>query len=142
VLAVLVATSGWSLLQWYTGADKDDWRAAVASVAAQAQPGDGIVLTRDHREPFGYYWSRTADPDVLEPVSPARPWDSAIPAAEDRSVITDPRAAIADHERLWVVYIDPEGLPESLAAPLDAAYGEPHREQVTRVTILRYARNP
>lgn len=142
VLAVLVATSGWSLLQWYTGTDKDDWRAAVASVSAQVRPGDGIILTRDHREPFGHYWARTSNPDVLDPVAPARPWDSAIPAVEDRAVIADPSAAIAAHDRLWVVYLDPEGLPESLAGPLATAYGEPHREQVTRITILRYARNP
>jgi hypothetical protein len=139
IVTVLVATSGWSLYRWYTGDDKDDWRTAVASVAAQARPGDGVVLTRDHREPFGYYWARTPDPDVLEPVSPARDWDSPIPAREDRSVIDDPSAAIASHDRLWVVYIDPEGLPESLAGPLAAAYGEPLREQVTRVTVLLYA---
>ncbi|WP_220188184.1 hypothetical protein, partial [Pseudonocardia pini] len=140
IVAVLVATSGWSLYRWYTGDDKDDWRAAVASVAAQVRPGDGIVLTRDHREPFGYYWAQTPDPDVLEPVSPARGWDSPIPAREDRSVVEDPTAAIATHDRLWVVYIDPEGLPATLAGPLAAAYGEPHREQVTRVTVLRYDR--
>jgi mannosyltransferase len=142
VLAVLLATSSWSLLQWYTGTDKDDWRAAVATVSAQVRPGDGIITTRDHREPFGYYWTRTANPAALEPVSPARPWGSAIPAAEDRSAIADPAEAIATHDRLWVVLIDPEGLPESLERPLAAAYGEPHREQVTRVTILRYERNP
>jgi mannosyltransferase len=140
VVAVLVGTSLWSSCGWYTGNDKDDWRTAVATVAAQARPGDGIILTRDHREPFGYYQRQTANPDALEPVSPARPWHSPIPAVEDHAAERDPSAAIASHTRLWVVYIDPEGLPEHLSRALASAYGEPHREQVTRVTLLLYAR--
>ncbi|GAA1841518.1 hypothetical protein GCM10009836_21130 [Pseudonocardia ailaonensis] len=140
VAAALVGTSVVSLLGWYSGGDKDDWRAAVASVAAQARPGDGIILTRDHREPFAYYWEQTANPAVLEPVSPARPWGSPIPATNAQPDVADPSAAIAGHSRLWVLYIEPEGLPESLSRPLDAAYGAPQRELVTRVAVLLYSR--
>jgi hypothetical protein len=99
----------------------DDWHAAAALVASGAEPGDGVVFARDfHRTPFEAAWRDVPHPGPTpdlpgfdRPLGTVRRHDEPRPdAAVD--------AAIARHDRLWLVLSSEPGLESDLA---DSALG-------------------
>jgi hypothetical protein len=64
-IAVLLALSLVGVGDWYVNGVKDDWRSAVAWVASEARPGDGIIFEPSYLVlPFDYY-AHDTDPALL-----------------------------------------------------------------------------
>lgn len=104
-VGALVAVSGLGLGFWYAHGTPQDWRGAVAFVAARAQPGDGVVVFASYtRIPFEWYLQEhPAAERRLRPVFPPGPWGHD-PLQFD-AFLTVPRAALAGagSGRLWLV---------------------------------------
>lgn len=90
----------------------EDWDGAVAAVAAEVEPGDGMVFppidaTQAHpdtmRAPFEAAWARLGPHPVAPAVlSPARPLGE-IRRFDPLTDLADLRAAVVARERVWVV---------------------------------------
>ncbi|GMU78479.1 MAG: hypothetical protein AMXMBFR46_12740 [Acidimicrobiia bacterium] len=102
VLVVIATLSGVKIRHWYRGPSLHDWRGAVAYVARQSRPGDGIVFCYPyHRIPFEYYWLEHPEA-ALDPISPADPWSRYVhvePVAPGDVAWQRPR-------RVWVLPYD------------------------------------
>jgi hypothetical protein len=74
-VGVLVLLSSFSLRDWYTSdqnedyTQKDDWRGATGYIVSSAEPGDAIVFYHPIiRVPFDYYRNRLKAPDDVPAV--------------------------------------------------------------------------
>ena len=111
-VVAIVVLSLLSLRSYYRSAFKEgeDWRGAVAYVAAGAQPGDGVVfLSRYGRRPFEYYLERSDVETDLRSVYPDLPWGRYVPVLADlhlpSSTETAAESLRSGYERVWVVLI-------------------------------------
>jgi hypothetical protein len=94
-IAVLVLVSLVGVGSWYLHGVKDDWRAGVAWVQAQAQSTDGIIFSPSwERQPFEYYG------EVGTPLYPSIPWEGVYISSMGLTI--DPPAE-AGTSRVWVV---------------------------------------
>jgi mannosyltransferase len=117
-----VAASVGSLVWWYGADHKEDWRSAVAYVAAQSQPGDGLViLPPDLRFPVDYYLRRAPGAEQrIAPLYPAIPWgqmgdwDQFVSEAIERQ----PSVAAIARGRLWVLTPRDVHVPDARAPGL------------------------
>jgi mannosyltransferase len=109
-VAVLIALSIPPLLRYY-GADfkeGEDWKGAVAYVAAGERPDDGIVfLSRYGRRPFEYYRERLENMADLRPIYPGVAWGEYAPVLADLHIEPTLTAAarLQDYQRVWVVLL-------------------------------------
>ncbi len=56
LVALLGAGAGFRLVEWYTGASAEDWRAAVAAIRTEQHAGEAVVvLPRRQRVAAAYY---------------------------------------------------------------------------------------
>ncbi len=98
----------------------DDWRAAARAVAAEARPGDVVLLpTSEVRPPFEAAWAE-ADGDPLAVVGSDRPLGE-VRRIDDHLPDDELVEAAQAHERVWVVAEDREGLRTEAIEDLEAA---------------------
>jgi mannosyltransferase len=125
---------------------REDWRAAAAIVAAEYEPGDGVVLSAPFWRTALDHYLRRSDRDLsgLVPLAPDAPWgvDAAHggfypPWADAAGFAT--RVA-PEFDRLWVVGPTSAGAPTWLR-PLVARYHEVERHLLSGVFVVRYERN-
>jgi hypothetical protein len=100
--------SAWSLAVTPPVYDHD-WRGAAGHVAAEAQPGDGIVFANlsagepvQQRPPFEAAWREVTTPVRPAVVSPARPL-AEVRRVEVPLALEDLAGAARGHRRVWVV---------------------------------------
>lgn len=103
-LAVLVATSLAGCFLQAATPSKEDWRGAAATVLDRAEPGDAIAfVSASVAKPFAYYVARSGRAaSAPMPIWPGVEWLAADPLV----TIPDPavtRAAVANHDRVWLV---------------------------------------
>jgi hypothetical protein len=121
VLVVIVAGSAVTIRNFHDESTKEDWRALVAFVAGEVQPGDGIVFCEPGTRPaFEYYALRRPASERPRPLSPPAPWGGGarVEQASARAV-----AGWSSVPRIWVVELsDPSessgpacDLPRSMA---------------------------
>jgi hypothetical protein len=100
-----------SLIPYYSADYKngENWRAAVASVASRAQPGDGIIfLSHFGRQPFEYYLdSNPRAREELVPVYPSGRWTTYVPVLSEARLESTDQAAdtLESYERVWTVLL-------------------------------------
>ncbi|HXQ75304.1 MAG TPA: glycosyltransferase family 39 protein [Acidimicrobiales bacterium] len=106
-VAALVVVSGLGLAAWYARGAPEDFRGAVASVAARARPGDGLVVFAPYnRVPVEWYMhDHPVAERRLRPLFPGGPWDTdalrydtSIPVTE-----TAVHRAVDGYRRVWLV---------------------------------------
>jgi mannosyltransferase len=106
-LAGLVVLSGLGLWAWFDRGAPEDFRGAVASLAQQARPGDGLVIFAPYnRVPVEWYMhDHPAAEARLRPLFPAGSWTTD--ALDYDTTITTTAAAIqkavAGAHRVWLV---------------------------------------
>lgn len=108
LIAVVVALQGVSLVTYYTGVTRDQWREVVAQVESAACPGDVVIFYMYYgRLGYGYYAHRT---DLrLESFS--------------TTDVGDPenvRQKLRDTNRFWLIEYQAEN-PEAVTSALEAA---------------------
>ena len=94
------------------GGFEEDWRAAVETIATQAQPGDAVVLYPPYaRLPFDYYASRQSSFRDLVTIFPDVGWGQYFPASGPSlaTSMSDARQA----GRVWVVYRSGDAVGEN-----------------------------
>jgi hypothetical protein len=102
---VVVSVGGVGAL--YAHGSSQDWRGAVASVAARAEPGDGVIVFAPYtRIPFQWYiHEHPAAEATLQPLFPAGAWDDnalqydTTPEVRSSAIRRD----VAGYHRVWVV---------------------------------------
>jgi len=114
VLVVTVTAAAWGVARWYTNPGLASFDRIVATLNAQVQPGDGLVVTTDRsRVPLEF--AVRADGRLraaLPPVYPDQPWGSF--GVGDQTGRTLPervtRDLAAKYDRVWMVsgFYDPE----------------------------------
>jgi mannosyltransferase len=121
-LAGLVIVSVVGVGALYAHGSPQDWRAAVASVAARAEPGDGVVIFAPYtRIPFQWYIHEHPVAEArLHPLFPAGGWDDNA-LAYDTTI--DVRTStiegdVAGYHRVWVVLSQQELYPAQDASLL------------------------
>ena len=102
------------------GPSKEDWRGAVEMIAAEAQPGDAVVVyPGPGRVPFDYYAIRQPVFRVVTPVFPEVGWDEYFPSSGPSLEVS---LSEAKHTgRVWLVYVSNVKVKES-DAQLLASY--------------------
>jgi len=107
-IAAFVVVSLVAVGSWYLSGVKDDWRAGVAWVQAQAQPTDGIIFSPSYaRQPFEYYG------EVGRPLYPSIPWDGTYISSMGLDI--DPPAD-AGTSRVWLIEADGTPAPPEVFA--------------------------
>ena len=106
-LAGLVVVSGVGLALWYRKGAPEDFRGAVAAVAAAARPGDGVVVFAPYnRIPVEWYMADHPSAEArLVPLFPAGPWDTDA-LRYDTSIDTTATGIAADvagYHRVWLI---------------------------------------
>ena len=95
LIALLLVVSLVGVGSWYVNGVKDDWRAGVAWIQAQAQPTDGLIFSPSwERQPFEYYG------EIGTPLYPSIPWEGVYISSMGLNI--DPPAGAAP-ARVWVV---------------------------------------
>jgi mannosyltransferase len=106
VIAVVIA-SGVGVGALYAHGSPQDWRGAVASVAAGARPGDGVVIFAPYtRIPFQWYLARHPVAEArLAPLFPAGPWSRNALRYDTSLTVSAPAiaAAVTGRPRVWLV---------------------------------------
>jgi hypothetical protein len=111
VTVAFVTLGIYSLAHYYSADYKngENWRAAVASVAARAQHGDGIIFfSHLGRQPFEYYLaSYERARRELVPLYPGDRWSDYLPVlSETRLESTQEAAAeLESFSRVWTVLL-------------------------------------
>jgi hypothetical protein len=101
-LAVIVALSLRSVGDVYT-APQEQWRSAVAMVAAEAEPGDAVIVYPGYaRLPFDYYTSPQLNFRDIKPDFPEIGWGQYFPASGPSLEMSLSDASRTG--RVWVVY--------------------------------------
>jgi mannosyltransferase len=135
LVAGLVAFSLVGVWSNHDGHRHEEYRSAAAWVAADAQPGDGIVFAPAYLRPaFGYYAR------VGEPLYPPIAWS-------DSDLLRGPPdlAGVAAAQRIWLVEAHSRQLPSELAAALAKLRPLEMRDYVIkdlRVTLLAREARP
>jgi mannosyltransferase len=116
-----------SVNTYFTHGAKDDWREATAYVLHNAQPGDAIIISYDQRDVFQYYFMRDGGKTGSAPVplSPARPWGSAIVEHEKRIDTLSAgqiAQAVAPYQRVWSLYLDDQPYSPQLKLGLQTVF--------------------
>jgi mannosyltransferase len=133
------------LLSYYRADFKEgeDWRGAVAFVAAAARPEDGIVfLSRYGRRPFEYYLQRTPAEAHLHSLYPSEAWGAYVPALADQHGEWSTSSAAdrlkGGYERVWVILLwGGFDIPTEDATALEAELARDYRVVASRVFGLR-----
>jgi mannosyltransferase len=109
LLVLAVAASGVGLAQWYSQGGPQDFRSAVAYIAGQARPGDGMLIFAPYeRVPVEWYLAAhpAARADV-HPVYPTMAW-GVDPLYFDGSVSLSPgdvERAAPSYGRIWFLSV-------------------------------------
>jgi mannosyltransferase len=125
-VSMALAVNGFSLREYYTHFEKEEWNDAAAFVAEHVEPNDLILFNATWVQiPFDYYF-RPYDRPVAEHGVPVDLFDRGIlepkMAASDLSRL---RTLVQGRERVWLVYshnwyTDPQELiPPALEEDLD-----------------------
>jgi len=107
-LALIVVLALRSVGVVYTGWE-EQWRNAVEMVAAEAQPGDAVVVYPGYaRLPFDYYASKQSIFQDVVPVFPSVSWGQYFPAAGPslETSLSDAKRT----GRVWLVYQSGDGV--------------------------------
>jgi hypothetical protein len=126
LLVLVVALSAVGVAQWYSKGGPQDFRSAVASIAARAHPGDGVLIFQPYeRIPVEWYMEeRPATARVVHPVYPATNW-GVDPLVFDGNVSFTSggvEKAAATYQRIWLVSATADlSLYPAQAAAVDAA---------------------
>lgn len=148
--AAVVVASAVGVAAWYRTGPGQDWRAAVQAVAAEAQPGDGVVIVAPYmRIPFQWYLAGVPRAQRrLVAIYPPGAW-SADPLRYDAPVPLSAAAVsqtAAAHRRVWLVLASADLYPAELAqvrGALRAARLNPARPTTwPGVTVELYRRSP
>ena len=107
LLVLVIALSAVGAAQWYSKGGPQDFRSAVASIAARAQPGDGVLIFQPYeRIPVEWYMdARPATEREVKPVYPTTAW-GVDPLIFDGSVSFSPAGiekAATRYQRIWVL---------------------------------------
>lgn len=94
--ALIITLSLVSLPRYYVTPRKADWREAVHTVDASAQPGDLVLFNLGFSQlPFDYYSKRT---DIIKRPFPDN--NSQLTTANMREML---KQSVAGHDRVWLV---------------------------------------
>jgi mannosyltransferase len=109
LLVLAVAASAVGLAQWYSQGGPQDFRSAVAYIAGQARPGDGMLIFAPYeRVPVEWYLqNRPATRADVHPVYPALAW-GVDPLYFDGSITLNPddvERAAQSYGRIWLVSV-------------------------------------
>jgi mannosyltransferase len=106
-MAALVVVSAAGVGAFLSHGSSQDWRAAVASVADRARPGDGVVIFAPYtRIPFQWYMGRhPAAAARLDPAFPPGPWEGDALRYDASFAVSAPsiETAVAGDRRVWLV---------------------------------------
>jgi mannosyltransferase len=113
-VAGLVVASAVGVGALFAHGSAQDWRGAVASVAARAEPGDGVVIFAPYtRIPFQWYVVKDGVETAVRPLFPTGSWstnalryDTSIPVT--RAGIA---ADVSGYHRVWLVLSQQELYP-------------------------------
>lgn len=114
----------------------DGWTRATTVVAAEARPGDGLLLVADEdRPPFEAEWRDRADRPKVALVGSDRPLGTVLRFEDDdlTRAARDDRAAATD--RIWVVGDTVFGTFDEVVADLGATHREVERWAVEDVPV-------
>jgi mannosyltransferase len=104
---VLVLISGVGLGAWYSRGAPEDFRGAVGALAAQARPGDGLVIFAPYnRVPVEWYMhDHPVAESRLQPLFPAGPWNTDALRYDASINTTEPiiEKAVDGYHRVWLV---------------------------------------
>lgn len=122
-----------SVTHWYVGYQKDDWKSATKFVESDARVGDGVAVA-GHRAVFDFYLPEK-DFTVLQPVTPARPWGSPLPAFED---LREPDVAATSDGRIWYLHLTRDAQDPTLTQALRSRFGAPQSRTFDDVVVDLY----
>lgn len=146
-LVLLTVASGAGLWSWYSTGFGENWRGAVAYVADESKPGDGVMIFAPYmRIPFEWYLKQ--DPTAarrLHPVYPNLGW-GVDPLRFDYPVLIN-QAVVAsgasDDRRVWLVLSQAQLYPQQEQAVIQGLRSAGLVEQRSRtfagVQVLSYA---
>lgn len=105
VLAIALAVVAWMpLVDYYPGAQVENFKDPMAWMQQRYQPGDGIVCNPDVEcgIPVGYYFDAYPGPAHLDLDSPGRfAWDGRLTVAVTPETL---RAYLVNHHRIFYIY--------------------------------------
>jgi hypothetical protein len=115
---LLIAFSLVTLRNYFGSLKKDLWREAVAALSGLTKPNDLVLFNDQSGEvPFEYYYRRN---DLIE--KPFPDYNSRLDAD---NLVEQLKAAIENHDRVWLVLSHPNSLtpliPQQLAEWYDEA---------------------
>lgn len=109
VLVVALAVSSFGLARWYSLGGPQDFRSAVAYVAARSQPGDGMLIFAPYeRVPVEWYMAdRPGTRSDVHPVYPSTAWgvdplhfDGDVPLRAEAIA-----SAASSYGRVWLLSV-------------------------------------
>ena len=105
MLVVIVVLSGLKIRHWYYGPSLQDYQGAVAFVAAEVGPDDGILFCSPYeRVGFEYYALQLPADERPQPLSPDDPWSrflNVTPVSRERAATWR-----LGPDRIWVLPYD------------------------------------
>jgi mannosyltransferase len=148
-LVLLVAVSGVGLWAFYDHGTTEDWRGAVSYVAADARPGDGVIVFAPYmRVPFEWYLPRhPALERSARPVFPTGGWE--VDTLRFDSYIPVNQAAVAKdasgYHRVWLVLCQwtlyPSEYQELLAALRSDHFVATRSRTFAGIQVVGFARS-
>jgi hypothetical protein len=136
-VSLLAVACSVSVVHFYSSYTKDDWRSAVKEVAGRAQSGDGVIVN-GHRAVFDHYMTANSPAaSKLVPLSPSRPWGSALPPFEDLQTFADSNTGVlvSNFPRVWYLHLGHDEADGLLLNALRRTYGKPSSRTFDGVTV-------
>lgn len=140
LLGLMLATSGLSTALCYLECEREDWRGVTGYVAAQAAPGDGVILHPSFiRIGFDYYFLDGDPVRSLEPTWPSNEWSYEGFGFTDPELDDDLLGMIAArHDRVWLIRAHQTEETHSLKTALDDRYGPPRERRFEAIIVDLY----
>ena len=126
VVLVTVALTSRGVVKWYDTPPYQDYRSAMAHLAARVHAGDAIMFSPDEaRLPSQYYLRNAIDLDELTPVFPPQDWgkfktgNEHVDPVDQRTIA---RVVAKPYARLWIVINAAPDVAQPDLSPLRRAY--------------------